>query len=209
MSVWAVVPVKALDQAKQRLAPVLDAAGRRRLARTMCDHVLATLATVRGLAGIAVVTSERDLVPAGMRRIEDRDDGLNAALALAATVLQSEGATTILAIAADVPLITRDEIERVLLAGRQSPIVIVPDRQERGTNALLLSPPTRMAPAFGAASLARHTVMARALGIEPAVLRLAGLGFDIDDATALNDLRQATAGRPAYRFLTPTVAVAR
>jgi 2-phospho-L-lactate/phosphoenolpyruvate guanylyltransferase len=209
MSVWAVVPVKALARAKQRLAPVLDAAARQRLARTMCDDVLATLRTVPGLAGIAVVTSERDLVPAGMRRIEDRDDGLNAALALAATILQSEGSTTILAIAADVPLITRDEIERVLLAGRQSPIVIVPDRQGRGTNALVLSPPTRMAPAFGAASLARHMVMARALGIEPVVLRLPGLGFDIDDAAALDDLRQATAGRPAYRFLTPTVAVAR
>lgn len=209
MSVWAVAPVKALDQAKQRLAPALDAPDRRRLAQAMCDDVLATLGTVRGLAGIAVVTSERELVPAGMRRIEDRGDGLNAALARAAAVLERDGATTILAIAADVPLTTRDEIEDVLTAGRTAPIVIVPDRQERGTNALLLSPPTRMAPAFGAASLVRHTVMARARGIEPVVLRLSGLGFDVDDAAALDDLRRATAGRPAYRFLTPAVAAVR
>ena len=209
MSVWAVVPVKALDRAKQRLAPVLDAADRRRLVRAMCDDVLATLGTVRGLAGIAVVTRERDLVPAGMRRIEDRGDGLNAALARAAAVLESEGATTILTIAADVPLSSRDEIERVLAAGRNAPIVIVPDRQGRGTNALLLSPPSRMAPAFGAASLVRHTVMARALGCEPVVLRLPGLGFDVDDAAALDDLRRATAGRPAYRFLTPALTAAR
>ncbi len=209
MSVWAVVPVKALDRAKQRLAPALDAPDRRRLAQAMCDDVLATLGTVRGLAGIAVVTSERDLVPAGMRRIEDRGDGLNAALALAAAVLESDGATAILAIAADVPLTSREEIEDVLTAGRTAPIVIVPDRQERGTNALLLSPPTRMAPAFGAASLVRHTVMARARGIEPVVLRLSGLGFDVDDAAALDDLRRATAGRPNYRFLTPAMAAAR
>lgn len=209
MSVWAVVPVKALDRAKQRLAPALDAPGRRRLAQLMRDDVLAALATVRGLAGVAVVTSEVDLLPAGMRRIEDRGDGLNAALARAAAVLEREGATAILAIAADVPLTSRDEIEAVLTAGRTAPVVIVPDRQESGTNALLLSPPTRMAPAFGVASLARHTAMARALGIEPVVLRLSGLGFDVDDAAALDDLRRATAGRPAYRFLTTALQAAR
>lgn len=205
MSIWAIVPVKDLGRAKQRLAPALDAPDRRRLARAMCADVLATLATVRALAGIAVVTSERNLVPSGMRRIADRGDGLNAALARAASVLEGDGATAILSIAADVPLTNRGEIETILSAGRKAPIVIVPDCQERGTNALLLSPPTRMAPAFGVASLARHVAMARALGIEPPILRLPGLGFDVDDVAALGDLRRAMAGRPAYRFLTPTL----
>lgn len=209
MSIWAVVPVKALNRAKQRLAPVLDAAGRRRLACAMCDDVLATLAGVRGLDGIAVVTSEPDLAPVGMRRIEDLGGGLNAALARASAILEREGATTLLTIAADVPLMECDEIEEVLAAGRKSPIVIVPDRQGHGTNALLLSPPTRMAPAFGVASFARHTAMAQALGIEPVILRLSGLGFDIDDATALDDLRRATVGHPAYRFLTPALEAVR
>lgn len=209
MSVWAVVPVKALERAKQRLVPELDAPDRRRLVRAMCKDVLAVLAGVRALAGIAVVTDEEDLVPAGMRRIDDRGRGLNAALARASILLEREGATAVLSVAADVPLTSGAEIDMVLAAGDRAPIVIVPDRQGRGTNALFLSPPSRMAPAFGEASLARHTAMARALGVEPVILHLSGLGFDVDDPAALDDLRRAAAARPAYRFLTPALQAVR
>jgi 2-phospho-L-lactate/phosphoenolpyruvate guanylyltransferase len=205
MSVWAVVPVKDLDRAKQRLAPDLTALERRRLALAMCSDVLDALAAVRGLSGIAVVTGARDVVPPGLRWIEDPGGGLNAALARAAVILQAQGATAMLSVAADVPLANCDEIEAVLSAGRTTPVVIVPDREDRGTNALLLAPPTRIPPAFGGLSLARHLLVARACGIEPAVLRLSGLGFDVDDAAALDDLRRATAGHPAYRFLTPAL----
>lgn len=201
MSVWAIVPVKALGHAKRRLAPALDPGDRERLARAMCRDVLAVLRATRGLAGIAVVTNELDLVPSGVRRIDDRGEGLNAALARAACILEAEGTTAILSIAADVPLIDHHEIEVILAAGRNVPVVIVPDRQQRGTNALLLAPPTLMPPAFGEASLASHAALARGRGVEPTILQLAGLGFDIDDAAALDELRRATAGRPAYRFL--------
>lgn len=205
MSVWAIVPIKDLGRAKQRLAPELAAPARRRLARAMYLDVLRTLAAVRGLAGIAVVTGERDLVPPGLRWIADPGGGLNAALTRAAAVLEAQGATAVLCVAADVPLTSRDEIETVLAAGRRASVAIVPDREGRGTNALLLAPPTRMPPAFGEASLARHVALARASGVEPAVVPLPGLGFDVDDAAALDELRRATTGRPAYRFLTPAL----
>lgn len=205
MTVWALVPLKALDNAKRRLAPALEPADRRRLARVMCRDVLDAVASAQGLSGVALVTSERDLAPSGVRRIDDRGDGLNAALADAAAVLEAEGATAVLTIAADVPLATRDDIEAILAAGRQAPVVIVPDRRRRGTNALMLSPPRLLRPAFGEASLARHIALARSRGIEPAVLGLAGPGFDVDDAGALEELRRATAGRPAYGFLRPAL----
>jgi len=207
MSVWAVVPVKALEHAKRRLTTALNAVERKRLARTMCRDVLEALKTTRGLSGIAVVTSERSLVPSGMRRIEDRGDGLNAALRRAAALLEVEGATAVLTLAADVPLATRDEIEAVLAAGRRTPAVVVPDQRQRGTNALLLTPPTLLAPAFGDASLARHVALAKAQGVEPAILGLSGIGLDVDDVAALEDLRRATAGRPDYDFLRATPQV--
>lgn len=203
MSVWALVPLKALNRAKKRLASELPAAERRRLVETMYNDVLAVLASVRGLAGVAVVTDERGLVPSGVRRIEDLGEGLNAAVARASARLEREGATSVLSLAADIPFASKDEIEAVLAAGRKTPVVIVPDRHGSGTNALLLSPPTRLAPAFGEASHARHTAMARALGFEPETMNLPGLGFDVDDPADLRDLRQAVAGRPSYRFLIP------
>lgn len=54
--IFAVVPVKELAQAKQRLAGELSAAARQNLARTMLEDVLTALAATPELAGILVVT---------------------------------------------------------------------------------------------------------------------------------------------------------
>src|SRR5271170_528804 len=55
--VWAVVPVKRFDQAKQRLSGVLDSAGRAALAAAMLGDVLEQLTGTAGLTGVLVVTS--------------------------------------------------------------------------------------------------------------------------------------------------------
>ena len=59
--ICAVVPLKDTSEAKQRLAGVLDLAQRRQLALAMFEQVLTTLAAMRELAGIRVVTVD----PAG------------------------------------------------------------------------------------------------------------------------------------------------
>jgi 2-phospho-L-lactate guanylyltransferase len=118
-------------------------------------------------------------------------------------VLHNEGVTTILIISADTPLTTPRELDCIVAAGRENQIVLVPDRDENGTNALLLSPPTLMLPEFGERSFTRHTERAEDLGIKPAVLRLPGLGLDIDDPEDLEALRARVIYRSAYGFLRP------
>ena len=54
--VWAVVPVKELAGAKQRLSSCLSAEERRTLATTMLEDVLEAVSAVRELAGVLVVT---------------------------------------------------------------------------------------------------------------------------------------------------------
>ena len=46
-------------------------------------------------------------------------------------------------------------------------MTIVPDRHGTGTNALLLSPPDVIAPAFGPDSRARHVAIAERAGVDP------------------------------------------
>ena len=75
-------------------------------------------------------------------------------------------------------------------------VVIVPDRHGTGTNALLLSPPTIMAPAFGEGSFARHTALARAAGVSPRVAEVRSLGLDVDTPEDLAALRRALAAWP-------------
>ena len=66
--VWAVVPVKELGAAKQRLAGALDAALRRALALAMLEDVLEALAGARGLAGIIVVDRRSERPPRSRAR---------------------------------------------------------------------------------------------------------------------------------------------
>ena len=203
MTLWAVVPTKAPDKAKFRLSNVLTDVQRERLMRTMLSDVLKYLSHVLGISGVALVAPDPGIAPPGVRWIGDPGGGLNAALAHAARVLHSEGVTAILIISADTPLTTPREIDCIVAAGRESRIVLVPDRGESGTNALLLSPPTLMLPIFGEQSFTRHIERAEDLGIKPMVLRLPGLGLDIDGPEDLEALRKRVIHRNAYEFLRP------
>ncbi len=55
---WAIVPVKDLGAAKERLAGVLVPAERKALFRAMVEDVLAALTAARGLDAVAVVTRD-------------------------------------------------------------------------------------------------------------------------------------------------------
>ena len=55
---WAVLPAKNFNDAKQRLASVLDARARRELFQAMFEDVLSTLCGVDELEGVLVVTRD-------------------------------------------------------------------------------------------------------------------------------------------------------
>ena len=199
--IWAVVPVKEFGDAKQRLAPVLAPGQRRRLAAAMLEDVLAVLAPVSGLAGIVVVTREPAArEPAerfGARVVgEHAREGQTAAVTAAAAMLAREGAGGMLAVPGDIPLIDAAEIAAVLAAHRPAPaFTIVPAHDERGSNAVLCSPPDAVPLAFGNDSFPPHLAASRAHGIEPTVLRLPGIGLDIDNPADLAHLMQTARGQ--------------
>jgi 2-phospho-L-lactate guanylyltransferase len=187
---WAVVPVKEFVHAKQRLAPALDVHARVALFAEMVERVLATLLTVRGLDGVAVVTNEPRLAAQGLRIIPDREGrGQSAAVSQAARILMAEGVDGILTVPGDVPLATPEEIEHLLDVHER--MTIVPSRDGKGTNALAVSPPDLIKFHFGDASFVPHCAEARALGIEPRILRLPGLGLDVDTPDDLALFRAA------------------
>ncbi len=175
----AVVPVKSMDLAKSRLSGVLNASGRRALARQMLDHVLDTLHQ----AGIKSVN------------VEGGDD-LNRDAALAAHRAQAAGATELLWVMADLPYLAVDDIAAMIEASRKSAVVIA-EAKDGGTNALLLRPPTAIGFAFSSSqpSAALHAAEARAKGIEPAILKRPGLARDIDTPADLELLAEHAAYR--------------
>ena len=207
---WAVLPVKGLDGAKQRLGAVLTPRQRRDLSRAMVEDVLEALSAVRTLDGIAVVS--RDPAVAAMAErygarvvFERRSRGQTAAVTAAAGILAAEGADGVLAVPGDVPLAGAAEIERVIAAHTAAPfsvpsMTIVPARDARGSNCVVCSPPDAVPFQFGEDSFRRHLDVAQARGVPSRTLRLPGLGLDIDtpaDLAVLLD-RPGRARTPVY-----------
>jgi 2-phospho-L-lactate/phosphoenolpyruvate guanylyltransferase len=204
VGLWAVVPVKELDRAKMRLAPLLPPGVRRALMLAMLEDVLAALAATPGLAGIAVVTVE----PAAAQLATDyaarvvetgARDGHTGAVSAAARLLAEEGASGMLTLPGDIPLVTPEEIASLIAAHRPAlAFTIAPSRDERGSNAVICSPPDAVPLRFGEDSFFPHLRAAEALGIPPTVLHLPGIALDIDtpeDLAAFTLLPSATRAR--------------
>jgi 2-phospho-L-lactate guanylyltransferase len=201
---WAILPVKELEGAKQRLSPALSSTQRVALMQVMIGEVLAALMAARGLAGVALVTLDpwaTDLARRSGARVltEGARDGHTGSVTAAARVLASEGATGILTLPGDIPAVTPAEIEAVLAVHGEAPaFTIAPAHDELGSNAVAMSPPLAVPLRFGEDSYFPHLAAARAAGIEPRILPLPGIGMDIDhpaDLAAFARLPQAEGTR--------------
>ena len=203
-AIWAAVPVKLFAGAKQRLAPLLSPEQRQALAPAMLEDVLSALAE-SALAGIVVNTIDPLAAELARRygaRVvnEDAQSGHTAAVAAMARLLAAEGCAGMLTVPGDIPRLTRGEIAAVLEACRPSPsVTIVPAHDGRGSNAVLCSPPLVMPLRFGDDSFLPHLAAARALGIEPTVLRLPGIALDIDQPV---DIEALLGAKPPMRTCT-------
>ena len=206
--VWAAVPVKAFNGAKQRTSSVLSAAQREVLAATMLEDVLAALANSLRLAGILVNTVDpvaAKLAKQYGARVVNAGalDGHTGAVIGMAQILAAEGRGGMLAVPGDIPRLTAAEIDTVISSCPASPaFTIVPAHDELGSNAVLCAPPFAVPLRFGDDSYFPHLIAARRQVIEPTIVRLPGIGLDMDHPA---DLRAFTAKRP--RMPTRTLAL--
>jgi 2-phospho-L-lactate guanylyltransferase len=207
MDLWAVVPVKELDRAKERLASVLSAELRRSLMLAMLEDVLAALVATPGFAGLAIVTvdpSARQLAARYDARIIEAGarDGHTGAVAAAARLLAREGSLGMLTLPGDIPLISPNEIARLLAEHRPAPaFTIAPSHDERGSNAVICSPPDRVPLRFGEDSFFPHLQAAEACGIRPTILHLPGIALDVDTPEDLATFARLRSNTRAHTVL--------
>ena len=194
MRTVAILPVKRFARAKQRLRDALDDGPRTRLAEAMACDVLDVLCAFEGFARVIVVTAEpvvaEHAVACGAHVVDDPDEaGQSAAVALGVLAGREIDAQRALLVPGDTPGLAAIDLEALL--SRREPVVIVPDRHGTGTNALLLTPPNAIAPAFGPGSRARHEAAADAAEVDRAALRLPALTLDVDTPEDLAALRES------------------
>lgn len=177
------LPVKALDEAKARLAPEFRAAQRRAVADALLDDALALCASVEFVQWWVVSADPEVLArasDAGLKTVTDPGTGLNDAVAAGVAEAVAAGAETLTVVPCDVPLAYRGDLVDLLDTGATSDMVLVPSGDDGGTNALFLTPPDLVAPAFGDGSLRRHIALAEKAGYRCSILSLPRLALDID-----------------------------
>jgi len=198
--VSAVVPVKDLWGTKSRLAPVLDPGARAGLTLYMMGRVVAAVREA-GVGDVCVVSPDRMVLKEAKRRgatpLLQESRGLNPALEEGRCRALEIGASTLLVLPADLPLLDAGDVRAILeVVGEGPSVIISPDGTRSGTNALLLQPPDLLPFAFGPDSFEAHLGAARRRDLRVRVCERPHLAFDLDTAGDLARLKKTGVTNP-------------
>ena len=200
MSIWAIVPVKPLNRGKSRLAEVLTREERTQLNSRLLDHTLDVLTSVPSIEQVMVISRDQSALTLarehGARTVlENGAPQLNVALTRATHVAKEYAVKGVCIIPADLPFITRDDVNIMIGYTKSPPIVaIAPDQNFRGTNALLVCPPGLIDYEFGLNSFFNHCSAAIEKGVPLEICELQSLALDIDLPQDLELLRESLDG---------------
>jgi len=197
----AILPVKRFDAAKQRLTTGIDDQRRAALVAAMLEDTLEAIGGARSLERTIVVSGDphaQELAAAAGAEVlpDPADEGHGIAVEAGIARAEADGASCVALLPGDCPLLDPRELDRLLTGIPPSYVAIVPDRHGTGTNALVLSPPAAIRPAFGEGSRERHVAAAREAGVPFAVEELPSLALDLDTPADVIALTRALAEGP-------------
>ena len=196
MTLWAIVPVKPLRRGKSRLAGTLTEDERTELNQSLLKHTIETLSGLKEIEQVLVVSRDPHALTIarnhGARTVlEDGQPQLNTALKRATVVAQVYATRGVLVLPADLPLISPDDIRELVNRAVDPPVVVIaPDRHQKGTNALLISPAGLIEYDFGENSFQRHCERVKKAGARLEIVNLPSLGLDLDLPEDLELIRE-------------------
>lgn len=198
MKATAVLPVKRFGEAKRRLAAGIDDERREALVAAMLEDTLEAIEGSRSIERTIVVTGDpraQEIVASSSAEVlpDPADEGHVVAALAGVARAEVDGAACVALLPGDCPLLEPKELDRLLTGIPSSFVAVVPDRHGAGTNALVLSPPDAIRPAFGEGSRTRHVAAAREAEVPFAVEELPSLALDLDTPADLVALTRALA----------------
>lgn len=183
----AIVPVKDMSRAKERLSPVLSQSDRTKLANIMLEDVLTAVKGSKLLTKLFVVTSDVLAIDLASRLdieviTEAKQKSESSSIDYSSNVCKNLGAGSVLVIPGDVPLIRPEDVDYILEREKPRPsAILVPARDGLGTNAILRRPPDAFPSRFGYDSFNKHIEEAKKRGIEFDIYNLPRIALDIDE----------------------------
>ena len=203
---FVIVPVKDLSRAKERLSSVMPQEERTALAYAMLEDVLVALKNSSADRKYIVTLDTKAIEIArghGIGVIEEKEqNGESASVDYASQISMDMGATSVLVIPGDAPLITSDDIDFILEREKEAPsIIFISARDELGTNAFLRKPPNAIPSMFGHDSFNKHKAEADKKHIPYESFHNPRIGLDIDNPDDLKEFMSQKSNTKAYSEL--------
>jgi 2-phospho-L-lactate guanylyltransferase len=179
-----VVPVKAPERAKHRLAPLLSEAERFELATAMARDVFRAVQPLTEFPRLVVSDDAAVLEEAaryGLEPLIDRvRQGQSAAVQQGFSLAWERGISAALTIPGDVPGVTTNELRDLATYRPEIEVLLVTDRERIGTNGLRLVPPHAITLRFGEDSFHLHRDEANRAHRSFEEQTVEGLRYDLD-----------------------------
>lgn len=209
MKTFAIVPIKRFENAKTRLSSILDTDNRIRLSLLMLEDTLQILSAVHSLSQVITVSADKRVGEIAVKYganflLEEKERGVNSAVALADSYCMKKAADATMVIPHDLPLLDSTDISKAceLAENESTCIVICPSLRYDGTNMLLRKPPSVIATFYDADSYNMHVKAAIRLGIPVKRLLSKGLMHDIDTPEdALEIMKEETVTARSLEFI--------
>ena len=178
------LPFKGVESAKSRWSEL--GTKRHHLVLQILRQNLKTVASVVGLQNVFLVTPDPSEVLSDLPILKVDGKGLNRDLCQAHEILTAQTEVSQLAVLLPgLPALVAADIQSVISALQEKPVVLCPDREDFGTNALAMRPAGILDFLFEGASFSRHSEACQNLGLDYAVVRTEGLAHDCDSVKDL------------------------
>lgn len=203
--ITAIVPAKALDQAKGRLAAILTESERRELALAMLEDVVLALQAVALIDDVVVVSPDVEVIATASalnaKSIEEPASvrGINQALSFALDSLEPKP-DALVVVLADVPEIRPADVADALARLPDRGLVICPSH-DKGTGLLAMRPAGLIPFRFGPLSFSLHKREAAAQKLPIEVVRAESIARDIDSSDDLRALLSRPGETATHRLL--------
>jgi 2-phospho-L-lactate guanylyltransferase len=181
MNICAIVPVKKLSRSKLRLTKSLKPNERQDLSQKMLRHVLKIV--TKSIKKVLVVGSDEEIKKLcseyKVTFVKDETSSLNGAIDQAIRRCMKNKHDAILVIAGDLPLLSNQDLKRLIDSIDDESVVICPSK-DCGTNSLFLRPPRAIKVHFGVNSLEKHLKEAVKKNRKFRLFWSLGFAFDVD-----------------------------
>jgi|TARA_B110000263_G_scaffold34886_1_gene26632 2-phospho-L-lactate guanylyltransferase len=190
---FIIVPFKNYKSAKSRMRKDLSDEETEKIVENMLRHVLTEVSKSQMSDASFLITKDEEAISLakqiGVETIEEKEQiNESTSVDLATKILIRRGATSVLRIPGDLPLLTYNDIDIVFRESIETnSCILVPSKSGKGTNAILRRPPDIIKSCFGEDSLRKHKKEFDRKQVQYKIVKNKNIELDLD---CLEDLQE-------------------